>query len=462
MPQIAVIILAAGEGTRMKSDIPKVLHPVAGYPLIAYPLNLCRQLHLKSVILVIGKKNEAVRKAVIGMGAKGIRFAIQHPPLGTAHAVQMGLKALAKFDGDLLILCGDMPLLKRSTLENLIWAHREKRAVLTFVTSVLQNPFGYGRILRTSRGEVCGIVEEKDADDNQRKISEINTGVYLVNSAFLREKLAQIENKNVKKEYYLTDLVSLAFHEQKPMTTVLTDDPSEGLGVNTQKDLTGVNELVNKERIGALMGRGVRFSSFENVIVDAGVSVGTGTSIDAPVSLTGKTAIGKNCRIEPGVIIRDSVIGNDVTIKASSYIEGGIVESNAKIGPFAHLRSGAHIGPKAKVGNFVEVKKSRIGEGSKVNHLSYIGDARIGKAVNVGAGTITCNYDGFNKFQTVLEDGVFVGSDTQFVAPVCIGKGAVIGAGSTITKNVKPKSLALTRAPQVEIKNWASRRNKKK
>ncbi|MBI2339470.1 MAG: bifunctional UDP-N-acetylglucosamine diphosphorylase/glucosamine-1-phosphate N-acetyltransferase GlmU [Deltaproteobacteria bacterium] len=459
---IAVLLLAAGAGTRMKSEVPKVLHPVGGKPLISYPLDLCRRLRVTPIVLVIGKKNGAVRKGVSDLGPGRVTFAVQDSPLGTAHAVQMGLKALKNFNGDVLILCGDMPLLKKSTLENLIRTHREKNAVLTFVTAVLPDPFGYGRVLRTSRGEPCAIVEEKDADEDQRKIAEINTGVYLINGPFLKEKLKQIENKNIKREYYLTDLVGLAFHEQKTLATVTVADPADGLGVNTQEDLTCVSRWINRERVKLLMAEGVRFSGFENVVIDAGVRIGAGTLVEAPVSLRGKTVIGKHCLVEPGSMIKDSVLDDFVTIKASSYIEKSRIEKGATIGPFAHLRSKARIGPGAKVGNFVEVKKSKIGKGSKANHLSYIGDALIGKGVNVGAGTITCNYDGFNKYKTVLEDDVFVGSDTQFVAPVRIGRGAVIGAGSTITKNVKPRSLALTRPPQVEIKNWAKKQRKKK
>ena len=461
MPKTAAIILAAGLGTRMKSSLPKVLHRAAGLPLIAYPLANLKQLKLAPVLLVVGKNQALVKEETHRLGHKSVSAVVQDPPLGTAHAVLTAMKRLKNFTGDILILYGDMPLLKVQTIRDLVQTHRERQAVLTFLTAVLPNPFGYGRVLRTSRFDPCGIVEEKEATPEQKRIQEINVGVYVVNAAVLSEKLKTIGNQNVKGEYYLTDLVALAFHEQKNLATVVLADPNEGLGVNTQADLTVVNELCHRRQIQRLMEEGVSFATFENVAVDAGVKVGGGTRIGGGVSLLGKTRIGGRCVIESGTVIRDSVIGDGVTIKANSYIEEGVVESNASIGPFARLRPGAHIGSKAKVGNFVEIKKTRIGEGSKVNHLSYIGDARIGIGVNIGAGTITCNYDGFNKSKTVIEDQVFVGSDTQFIAPVRIGRGAVIGAGSTITKNVKPKSLALTRAPQVEIKNWVRRKKTK-
>lgn len=443
----------------MKSELPKILHPVAGDPLISYSLNLSVQLKFKPIVLVVGRKKEGILE-VVNNHQSSLKIVVQDPPLGTADAVQTGLKSLRKFKGDVLIINGDMPLISEETIRGLIQEHQSKKATVSFVTARVSNPFGYGRVLRTTRGEAHGIVEEKDATASQRDIDEINVGVYLANSSFLLEKLKRVTSRNVQKEYYLTDLIHLAYGEQKGIGTFVLQDSNEALGINSKEDLALVNDLVYKNRARELMAQGVSFSSLTNLVIDKSVSIGRGTTIYSPCHLFGKTTIGKDCMIEPGVVIRNSKIGDKVLIKANSYIEESQISSKAQIGPFAHLRPKSEIGVGAKVGNFVEIKKSKIDKGSKINHLSYVGDARIGKGVNIGAGTITCNYDGFKKYQTVLEDNVFVGSDTQFVAPVRVGKGSVIGAGSTITKNVKPGSLALSRAPQTEITNWKKRKKK--
>lgn len=461
MSKIATLILAAGKGTRMKSNLPKVLHPVAGLPMIHYPLSLCRVLKMHPIVLVVGKKNESIRQALKN-NQNSLKLVVQDPPLGTADAVLVGMKPLKGFSGDILIMNGDMPLIRPETIRCLVETHRKKKAVFSLVTVLTDKPTSYGRIIRTSRGEISAVVEEKDASEEQKKINEINLGVYLVNAQFLLDNLKKVGSQNVQKEYYITDLVRFAFEGQKLVGTVTSEDSSEALGINSREDLTRINDLVYKNRIRELMASGVSFSSLDNVVIDASVSVGRGTMIYSPCHLFGKTNIGKDCVIEPGVIIRNSKIEDKVYIKAHSYIEESRISSKAQIGPFAHLRPHSDIGPEAKVGNFVEIKKSKIQQGSKVNHLSYVGDARIGKKVNIGAGTITCNYDGVHKHQTIIEDNVFVGSDTQFVAPVRIGKGAVIGAGSTITRNVKPGSLALSRTPQAEIQDYAKKRKKKK
>lgn len=437
MPSIAAIVLAAGKGTRMKSDLPKVMHPLAGRPLLDYPLTLIQNLKIPQTTLVVAKDHKPIKDFLKKRSVNGIRLAVQDPPLGTGHAVMAALKKGASKAEHYLILSGDVPFISRETIEKLISAHQSKNAALTLVTAILDSPGAYGRIVRNFAGQVTGIVEMRDATREEKEIKEINLAIYLVEAAFLKSALDQLTASNAQKEYYLTDLIRIAAGQDKKIETIHAAKSAEGMGVNNRKELLHMEKMMMAERIAAFAETGVRFVNPEGIYIDAEVTIGSGTVIYGPNYLLGKTKIGTDC-----------------VIKAYCYIEDSAIAEKAQIGPFAHLRPGSEIGPEAKIGNFVEIKKSKIGAGSKANHLSYIGDAVIGKKVNIGAGTITCNYDGVNKFKTVLEDGVFVGSDTQFVAPVRVGKGAYIGAGSTITKNVKPGSLALTRTEQKEIKNW--------
>lgn len=458
MHPIASIILAAGVGKRMKSDTLKVLHPVAGLPLLYYPLKLAGSLKTNPIVVVVGKNKKPIEEIVSRLRFKKTQLVVQDPPLGTAHAVMTAMKKLKSFKGDILILNGDLPLMTENSLHQLIRLHRESSASLSLITAVLDDPGDYGRVLHNTSGEILGIIEAKDASVVEKGIREINVGVYLVNSSFLNEQLKDVKNTNQQGEFYLPDLVWMAVERSLTVKTLQLANPLEGEGVNTQSELAEANTLTYRHNIKKLMDEGVRVLMPEQVCVDTPVKVGTGTTLMGPCYLIGSTKIGMNCRLEPGTIIKNSVLGNGVTIKAHSYLEESRVDDQAQIGPFAHLRPEAHIKTEAKVGNFVEIKKSTIGEKSKVNHLTYIGDARIGKEVNVGAGTITCNYDGVKKHPTIIEDQVFVGSDSQLVAPVRIGKGATIGSGSTITKNVPPGSLALTRPSQVVVKNWSRKK----
>lgn len=460
MPKISAIILAAGKGKRMKSDLPKVLHQVAGDPLIAHSLRAIQKLKISKTILVVSKKKDKIKNTLTSYPFKGISFAIQDPPLGTGHAVMTALKRNPNLKGHVLIHHGDVPFVSEETFRNLVSIHLKKKAKLTFLTTLLDQPGSYGRVTRKNRTP-SGIVEFKDATPAERKIREINVGTYVVETSFLRKSLKSLSRKNVQKEYYLTDLVGQAFNSGQTTATFQTVNQNEALGVNNKEELCHMQKLIYQKRVQKLINKGVHFIGTDNVIIDSNASAGAGTTIFGPCYLLGKTKVGKNCILEPGTVLKNTQIKNKVIIKAYSYLEEAKVESGAQIGPFAHIRPKSIIGPDAKVGNFVEVKKSKIGKGSKANHLSYIGDATIGKKVNVGAGTITCNYDGYAKYPTILADGVFVGSDTQFVAPVKVGREAVIGAGSTITKDVKPYSLALSRAPQTSVKDWAKRRKKK-
>lgn len=455
MNSLSTIILAAGQGTRMKSPLPKILHSVAGQTMIESVIEKAQTLRSQKTVLVVPKENQKIRESL--KQYKNVNYAVQNPPKGTAHAVMQALPELSKQEGDVIILYGDMPLVTLETLKELLAEHRDQNVNFTFVTSHLEHPFGYGRVIRDADGQPISVVEEKDATDEQKNINEVNVGIYVANLKFLREALKNIKSQNAQNEFYLTDLIFIAAGQGSIYAYDL-EDPTEGLGVNTQKELTFANAHLHWQKIEELMAQGVRVLLPDQVIVDKKVKVGAGSVLMGPCYLLGNTRVGENSIIQPNVWIKDSTIGSHVEIKASCYIEESIIGNDAHIGPMAHLRPSTKLADKVKVGNFVEIKKSNVGEASKVNHLSYIGDAKIGKKVNIGAGTITCNYDGKNKFQTVIDDGAFIGSDSQLVAPVRVGKNAYIGSGSTITKNVLPDSLALTRTQQVQIKGWAKKK----
>ena len=455
--KITSLILAGGKGTRLGSETPKVLHSLCGQPLLFYPVDLAQTVSNQTIVVFSPQVLSHYRTNALSHQAPVIQ-AIQETPKGTGDAVKAGLQSLKSNPDTILVLNGDMPLLKKETLSDFIKEHQKSNATVSLMTSVIDNPAHYGRILRKN-DSVTGIVEFKDANETQKKIKEINIGVYLFDFEFLTKALKKLKPENAQKEYYLTDVISFAVSEKKKIFGFKLKDNAEGLGVNTQEELSSLENFMMNQKIKKLMEKGVRFIKPELVTIENDVVIEADTTIYGPSTFLGKTKIGKNCIVEPNTLIRDSEIGDKVTIKASTYIDGSLVESHCNIGPMAHLRPGSHLKNEVKVGNFVEIKKSTIGEKSKVNHLSYIGDATIGKEVNIGAGTITCNYDGKKKHQTVIEDGVFVGSDTQFVAPVRIGRKAFIGAGSTITKNVSAESLGLSRTKQKEIKGWVKKKS---
>jgi bifunctional UDP-N-acetylglucosamine pyrophosphorylase/glucosamine-1-phosphate N-acetyltransferase len=452
--KMAAVILAAGRGTRMKSERPKVLHPIAGLAMAMFPARLARELGCDPAVLVVGHGAAAVRQTLAG---ECVLFAHQEDQLGTGHALLCAEPQLRDFTGTLLLLCGDVPLLRRETLERLLAYHETQGAAVTVLTTELTDPHGYGRIVRDGE-EVLRIVEEKDASLKEKALREINTGIYAFEAPFVFEVLRTVGRDNAQGEYYLTDVVAAARSVGRKVCALAAADPDEAMGINDRVQLAAASAAMRRRINEALMRAGVTLVDPETTYIEPQVEVGADTLIHPGVHLRGATRIGGGCTIEPGVIVSDCTVGERVHLKAGSVLEGSEVGDECAIGPMAHLRPGTVLAGNNKLGNFVETKKAIIGRGSQASHLTYIGDAEVGTGVNIGCGTITCNYDGVNKHKTVIEDDVFVGSDTQFVAPVKIGRGSLIGAGSTITKDVPPDSLALSRCEQKIIEGWAARK----
>ncbi|HEX6178670.1 MAG TPA: bifunctional UDP-N-acetylglucosamine diphosphorylase/glucosamine-1-phosphate N-acetyltransferase GlmU [Thermoanaerobaculia bacterium] len=458
---VEVIILAAGLGTRMKSSTIKILHRAAGRPLVDYVLDLAAGVCDTAPVLVIGHQRDAVQQAVGGRA----RYAIQDQQLGTGHAVLQAAAMLEKEDvtrKNVLILSGDVPLTRPDTLRRLLDEHQRAGNALTLLTMRLASPGMYGRIVRDAKGEVERIVEAKDANDDQKKIDEVNAGIYVFGGEHLFSNLRNLSNSNAQGEYYLTDLLGTLRKAGKRVGALVVDDPTEALGVNSRAELATVEAEIQRRVVEKLMTEGVTFRNPNTVVIDSTVTIGNDTVVYPFVTLEGKTKIGSACVIEPGVHLQDVVVGDNVHLKTGTVAAESEIADDAAVGPYAHLRPGTKLGVEVKVGNFVETKKAVFGRGAKASHLSYIGDADIGADVNIGAGTITCNYDGVNKHKTVLEDGVFIGSDTQLVAPVRVGKGAYVGAGSTITKDVPADALALSRTPQRVVEGWATKKREER
>ena len=454
---IHVVVLAAGQGTRMKSRLPKVLHSVPGGTLIDRVLKTAATLSPETVTVVVGHGAEAIRSHLAGR--PGVQFALQEPQLGTAHALLQAAPLLTGRTGTLVLLSGDVPLLSAATLLGLVAAHRGARATATVVTATVERPYGYGRIVRV-HGRIARIVEERDASPAERLIKEINSGIYAFDVVPLFEALRGVASQNAQGEYYLTDLVAIYRRRKLPVEAFLVDNPHEVRGVNSRTELAEVSRLVRQKKNEELMASGVTLIDPAATYIDPDVEIGADTVIHPGVMIEGRTRIGVACEIQGHVRIADATIGDSVTIKNFSLILGARVENGAAVGPFAHLRPESVVGEGAKVGNFVELKKTILGARSKANHLSYLGDATIGTNVNVGAGTITCNYDGTHKHETVIEDGAFIGSDTQLIAPVRIGKGAYVAAGSSITSDVPAGSLGIARGRQTNVDDWVARRKK--
>jgi bifunctional UDP-N-acetylglucosamine pyrophosphorylase/glucosamine-1-phosphate N-acetyltransferase len=449
------VILAAGMGTRMKSSLPKVLHKVHGRPMLFYSLDAVRSLRPRKTVIVVGRNNALVRESVVGPG--DVVFAVQNEQKGTAHALLSAGKELKGLKGTVLVTNGDTPLLTHGTLRKFLGLHRRSRNTLSVLSFNAKDPSSYGRILRGRSGSPLRVVEERDASKSEKAITEVNSGVYAMDAAAL-PLLKSIKINRKKGEYYLTDLLEAAAGKGHRVGVYCLGDEKEFLGVNSRKDLHRAHQVIRGKIIEGWLEKGVTFLDTSSVFIDALVKIGIDTVIYPNVCLEGSTRIGKNCTIYPNVRITDSTLRDGVIIKDSTLIENSTIGAGAQVGPFARLRPECRIGDSAKIGNFVELKKSSVGRGSKAMHLSYIGDSTLGRGVNIGAGTITCNYDGLKKYRTTIGNGVFVGSDTQFIAPVKVGKGAYIGAGSTITRNVPPDSLAIGRAQQVNVKGWAKRR----
>jgi bifunctional UDP-N-acetylglucosamine pyrophosphorylase/glucosamine-1-phosphate N-acetyltransferase len=457
--------LAAGKGTRMKSQLPKVLHPIAGLPIIERVLRTAAALAPASMTLVVGHGADAL-KAAVGKFASGlpVQFAIQEPQLGTGHALLQTRPFLEGKPGTVVLLSGDAPLLKVDTLLGLLETHAAAGAAATVVTANLPRPFGYGRIIRSSASSgsrISKIVEERDASDAQRKITEINSGIYAFALETLFKALDSIGTANKQGEYYLPDLVAVYRKQRKPVTTYTVPQADEIRGINSRTELAEVSTMVRQQKNEELMAAGVTLIDPATTYVDADVQVGPDTVIYPCVFLEGNTRIGAACEIHAGSRIVNSTIGDRVCVRNHTVVTDSTVEAGALVGPFAHVRPGSQIGKDAHVGNFVELKKTVLGKGAKANHLAYLGDATIGAATNVGAGTITCNYDGEKKHQTVIGNGVFVGSNSTLVAPVTVADGSYIAAGSAVTADVPAGALAIGRSRQENKDGWVAKRKAK-
>jgi len=452
MDNVAAIILAAGKGTRMKSGLVKVLHPAVGRPMIDYPVTAARTVGAKPVVLVVGHQAEAVEGHF--SAAEDIRCVLQKEQLGTGHAVACTREALSGFSGTVLILCGDTPLLRAETLKRLIDFHQARKASVTVLTAIMDDPFGYGRVVRDNSGKVLRIVEQKDAAPEEREIREINSGIYCMDSAFLFENIGSVGSDNAQQEFYLTDLLAVAVGKGLACQALASDDAEEIMGVNDLSQLAEAARCLRRRINLGLMLSGVTIVDPAQTYIDHGVVIGADTTVHPNCRISGKTVIGSNCVIDSDVSICDCLIADNCHIKAGSVLEGSELLEAVAVGPMAHLRPGTVLHAHVKIGNFVETKKIVMGEGSKASHLTYLGDAEIGSDVNIGCGTITCNYDGVNKHRTVIGDGVFIGSDVQLVAPVTVGKNSLVAAGTTVTIDVPPDSLALSRVPQVNKDGW--------
>jgi len=444
---LKVVILAAGKGTRMKSAMPKVLHRVAEKPMVEHVVDAASSLGAEKTVLVIGHGADQVRATV----TRDVEYVEQTEQLGTGHAVQQALPLLNPED-TVLIAYGDVPLTKPETFKKLIDDVTDSNIAL--LTVIMEDPTGYGRIIRDAAGKVQGIVEQKDASPEQLEVCEGNTGILAARASALNELLSGLDNNNAQQEYYLTDIFEMAVKQGMSITTHQPAQEWETAGVNSRLQLAELERIYQLGKADELMTAGVTLRDPARIDVRGNLTVGQDSIIDVNCVFEGDVTIGEGVSIGPNCMIKNATIGDGTVVNANSVIDESSVGKDCAIGPFARLRPGAALEDQAHIGNFVEIKKSKISKGSKVNHLSYVGDSDVGESVNIGAGTITCNYDGVNKHQTIIEDGVFVGSCTQLVAPVKVGKNAVIGAGSTITKEVGPDQLVFTRAPVKTVDNW--------
>ena len=451
---LSCVILAAGHGTRMRSALPKVLHTVCGIPMLQAVVSTAKKLKPDRIVIVAGKDEDPIKEV---MKDENLVFALQKEARGTGHALQCARPALKNEKGIIVVLNGDSPLVRSDTIRKFLRLHRRNMNAVSVLSFAATNPDSYGRIVRDASGRVVGIVEQNDAAASQKEIREVNSGVYALQPDALRV-LDGIRMNRSKGEYYLTDIVAAALKKRLRTAAYCIGAEDEFMGVNTRRELYEASRLMKKQIIDKWIDRGVFFLDTDSVFIHPDVSIGAETTLYPNVYLEGRTKIGRGSIIYPNVRIRNSEIGNGVVILDSTVIEDSRIRDRASVGPFARLRPGSDIGSEVRIGNFVELKKSVIGKGSKAAHLSYLGDAIIGKDVNIGAGTITCNYDGVKKNVTEIEDNVFIGSDTQLVAPVRIGRGAYVGAGSTITQDVPPLSLAISRTSQKTIEGWAQKR----
>ncbi|NDC36558.1 MAG: UDP-N-acetylglucosamine diphosphorylase/glucosamine-1-phosphate N-acetyltransferase [Proteobacteria bacterium] len=464
MDPVAIVVLAAGLGKRMGLDLPKVVVSTRERPLIQHVLHSAAELKPERIVVVTGHKRELVEQAVHDGVAKGyyageqIRFVVQTEQRGTGDAVRSALPALDGFNGTIVILYGDVPLIKTKTLEALLTRHHSTNATLSLLSLKSDQQFAYGKVVRGKDGQIEKVVELKDCSPEQLLISELNSGFYAVDSSFLGPAVSELKNENAQKEYYLTDIVERAAREGQRVSSLVTHDADEVQGVNTQVELSAVNRALLRSQIERCIAAGVIVDDMHSLFLDPDVSIGTGTRIGPQVQIRSGSRIGTGVTIEGTALIVHSTIGDGCTVKFGVRMEDALLGTGASVGPFANLRPGSVLGDDSKVGNFVETKNAQLARGVKASHLTYLGDCEIGAESNIGAGTITCNYDGVHKHKTTIGSGVFIGSDSCLVAPITIDDGAYVGAGSVITKNVEKESLAFTRPPLVMKAGWAKRK----
>ncbi|MGH9491951.1 MAG: bifunctional UDP-N-acetylglucosamine diphosphorylase/glucosamine-1-phosphate N-acetyltransferase GlmU [Terriglobales bacterium] len=453
--RVAIAILAAGKGTRLKSRHPKVLHQVAGKALLEHVIAAARRVaRARDIHAIIGHEAERVREAV---AKTGVRFVLQARQRGTGHALMAARPALERYQ-HVLVLSGDVPLIRPETLERLLDFHRQHKAAMTMLTAEVEDPTGYGRVLRRRGDEVAAIVEQKSLRPEQAGIREINAGIYVFATRPLFAHIGKLTTENAHREYYLTDIAALLRAAKEKVVALRTETPEEVLGINTRAELARLDARLRLAKCAELMAAGVTIVRPETCLIDAAVRVGRDTVIEPFVQILGKSRIGADCRIRSYSVISDTRIGDRVLVRPGCIVDGSRIGPGAILGPYSHLRPGSEIGEEAHIGNFVETKMTHVGRGSKANHLTYLGDARIGAGVNIGAGTITCNYDGHQKHPTTIEDGAFIGSDATLVAPVHIGKRAYVAAGSSITDDVPADALGIARGRQVNKAGWVRKR----
>jgi bifunctional UDP-N-acetylglucosamine pyrophosphorylase / glucosamine-1-phosphate N-acetyltransferase len=458
MRELGVIILAAGQGTRMKSDLPKVLHPLGGRFLLSRVLETAGRLQPSRMSVIVGYGADRVRQAFSGFD---VVWVVQERQLGTGHAVLCAEKAFAGFTGDIVILSGDVPLIQENTLRALVECHQRKQAAATLLTACVDDPKGYGRILRNEQGGLAGIVEEKDASAAQREIREVNAGVYVASAPFLFVTLSAVKNHNQQGEYYLPDIAGAGIAQGRNIETLAVEDARESRGINSREELAfmekHLRETINKK----WLLTGVTLLDPDTTYIEDGVTIGKDTVIGPNTHLKGKTVIGERCQIDGSAFLTDMEIGDDVQLKFSVVMTGSRVDRGAIIGPFAHLRPGTHLGNNVHIGNFVEAKAAQVGDGTKANHLTYLGDVTIGRDTNIGAGTITCNYDGFNKYKTTIGDRVQVGSDTTLVAPISLGDDVYVATASTVRHDVPAGALVYNDREERVREGWTAEKRQK-
>jgi bifunctional UDP-N-acetylglucosamine pyrophosphorylase/glucosamine-1-phosphate N-acetyltransferase len=458
MNHIGVIVLAAGQGTRMKSDIPKVLHRLGGTPLFLHALRAAQKLKPSRIAVIVGHGGTAVQQAYPG---KDLCWVIQEKQLGTAHAVLCAERTFHQFSGDILILSGDVPLIRESTLERLVDQHRRQQAAVTLLTAKLEDPEGYGRIVRDDKQQIARIVEEKDASDLQKQIREVNAGIYVVAAPFLFSALSRVDDQNRQREYYLPDIVAIALRENRTVANLQVDDPREMMGINTREELARMEKSLQEEINRKWMAQGVTLKDPTTIYIEEGAIIGKDSVIGPNTHLCGTTVVGERCRIDGSAYLTDAQLGDEVHLRFSVVLTSCRVANGAIIGPFAHLRPGTELGRNVHIGNFVEAKEARVGDGTKANHLTYLGDVTIGRDSNIGAGTITCNYDGFQKYKSKIGDRVQVGSDSTLVAPINLGDDVYVATATTVRHDVPDGALVFNDRQERLREGWTEQKRMK-